>query len=193
MPPAERLGIFGGTFDPVHVGHLVAALEARTQLQLDRVLLIVAGDPWQKQGDVIAPAAARFEMVAASVEGVDGLEASRLEVDRTGPTYTVETVAELTAPGRDLFLVVGSDVASRLSTWHRAEDLRRAVTLGVVTRSGEPRPDLDGWQTAFVSMPRLDISSTDLRTRLTRDLPVDFLVPAAALRVIRDQDLYRNG
>ena len=91
----ERLGILGGTFDPVHVAHLAAAAAARDQLGLDRVLVVVAGDPWQKRGRVCAPAEDRYEMVAAAIEGVAGLEASRIEIDRAGPTYTVDTVEGL--------------------------------------------------------------------------------------------------
>ena len=98
----------GGTFDPVHVAHLAAAAAARHQLGLDRVLLVVAGDPWQKHGTVVAPADARYEMVAAAIDGVDGLEASRLEIDRPGLTYTIDTVEQLQPPDRELFLIVGS-------------------------------------------------------------------------------------
>ncbi len=120
--PVERLGILGGTFDPVHVAHLAAAAAARDQLGLDRVLVVVAGDPWQKRGRVGAPAEIRCEMVAAAIEGVEGLVVSRLEIDRPGPTYTIDTVEALAAePGRELFLIVGSDVAASLTTWHRAD------------------------------------------------------------------------
>ena len=112
MGSRERLGVFGGTFDPVHVGHLVAAVEARYQLDLDRVLFVVAGDPWQKRGQVVAPADARFAMVAGAIADVDGFEASTIELDRSGPTYTIDTVADLAAAHRDLFLIVGSPNSS---------------------------------------------------------------------------------
>ena len=90
--PSEKIGILGGTFDPVHVGHLMDAGAARHQLGLDRVLVVPARDPWQKQGRVIAPAEQRLEMLVAALDGVDGLEASRIELDRDGPTYTIDTV-----------------------------------------------------------------------------------------------------
>src|SRR5881392_3622519 len=92
---AERIGVFGGTFDPVHVGHIVAAVEARRALGLDRVVLVPAGDPWQKRGSVTAPATDRLAMVQAAVDGIDGVEVSPLEVDRNGPSYTYQTLEAL--------------------------------------------------------------------------------------------------
>jgi nicotinate-nucleotide adenylyltransferase len=188
----ERLGVLGGTFDPVHIAHLVAAMEARDQLALDRVLLVVARDPWQKAGQVVAPAEVRFEMVAAAVDGVAGLEASRVELDRPGPTYTIDTVVELEAPQRELFLVLGSDAASRLETWKRAPELRERVTLALVCRGAEDDCDdrLDGWRVVSVAMPLLDVSSTDIRARVAAGRPIDFLVPAPAVRVLREHHLY---
>jgi len=180
----------GGTFDPVHVAHLVAATEARSQLGLDHVLVVVAGDPWQKHGAVVAPADLRYEMVAAAVDGVDGIEASRLEIDRSGRTYTIDTVEELRAPDRELFLIVGGDLVDRLATWHRVDELRDLVTLAVIERAGDACAPPREWKSVPVSMPRLDISSTDLRRRLAAGEPVDFLVPAGALRVLRAHALY---
>lgn len=185
--------MFGGTFDPVHVAHLVAAMSARHQLGLDRVLLVVARDPWQKHGDVVAPAAARYDMVAAALEGVNGLDASRIEIDRDGPTYTIDTVHDLHAPDREIVLVVGSDVASRLGTWHRVDELRAAVSLAIVAREGEPVVLPDGWRAEAVSMPRLDVSSTDLRRRVAAGEPIDFLVPPAAVQVLRARALYTSS
>jgi nicotinate-nucleotide adenylyltransferase len=189
--PRERLGIFGGTFDPVHIGHLVAALEARYQLALDRVLFVVARDPWQKHGTVVAPAAARFAMVRAAIAGVEGFEPSTIELARGGPTFTIDTVEELTADDRDVFLIVGADAAARLDTWERASDLRTAVRVAVLARGDEGAPAAPpGWDVCPVAMPRIDVSSTDLRERLARGAPIDFLVPAAAIRVIREHRLY---
>ena len=192
----ERLGVLGGTFDPVHVAHLAAASAARYQLELDRVLVVVAGDPWQKRGRVCAPAEARFEMVEAAIDGVVGLEASRLEIDRGGPTYTIDTVEALrreTLPA-ELFLIVGSDVAASVDTWHRAGALRAAVTLAIVDRedvaASAPPP---GWRSVGVRMPRLDVSSTELRRRVTAGESIDFLVPPPAARVLRARGLYTGG
>ena len=167
MGTRERLGVFGGTFDPVHIGHLVGAVEARYQLDLDRVLFVVARDPWQKRGQVVAPADARFAMVAAAVAGVDGFEASTLELDRSGPTYTIDTIADLAAAHRDLFLIVGADAAAGLDTWKRAESLREAVTVAVLARATDTALEpLIGWDARPVTMPRIDVSSTALRDRL---------------------------
>ncbi len=155
------------------------------------MLLVVAGDPWQKHGQVVAPARARYEMVSAAIDGVEGLEASRLELDRPGLTYTMDTIDELRAPDRELFLVVGADVAARIGTWQRVDDLRNAVTLAIVDREHDTPADAPaGWNTVRVSMPRLDISSTGLRARIAAGEPVDFLVPEPAVRVIRAQHLY---
>jgi nicotinate-nucleotide adenylyltransferase len=187
----ERLGIFGGTFDPVHVGHLAAACAARHQLRLDRVLLVVAADPWQKHGRVVAPAAARYAMVAAAIQDDAGLEASALEIDRSGPSYTIDTVEQLATSERELFVIVGSDVAASIGTWHRVDALREAATLAIVNREGcEAGRAPDGWRTAAVTMPRLDISSTDLRRRIAAGEPVDYLIPQGAVRVLRDHGLY---
>ena len=187
----ERLGILGGTFDPVHVAHLAAASAAGHQLALDRVLLMVARYPWQKHGRVDAPAEARYAMVAAAIEGVEKLEASRLELERDGPTYTADTVAELTEPGRELFLIVGADVAASLDTWDRVGELQERVTLALVDRpDGPSRVSPVGWRTVSVHMPRLDISSSELRRRIVAGEPVDFLIPAAAVQIIRSRGLY---
>jgi nicotinate-nucleotide adenylyltransferase len=196
-PHRQRIGIFGGTFDPVHVGHLVAALEARQALELDRVLLVVAGDPWQKTDlRPVTPAEDRFAVVAATVEGIEGLEASRLEIDRSGPSYTADTVRQLSDahPGAELFLVVGDDVAAELSTWQRVEEVVGAVTLVIVQRGGvSPVPDPAGWAVRRVGIPALEISSSDLRERLATGRNVHFLVPEAAIRCIVSRNLYASG
>lgn len=196
----ERLGILGGTFDPVHVAHLAAASAARAELGLARVLVVVAGDPWQKRGRVCAPAEARYEMVAAAIDGAEGIEVSRLEIDRAGPTYTVDTVEALRgeASERELFLIVGSDVAASVETWHRADALRAAVTLAIVDREGvapsaAPPTAPPGWRSVCVHMPRLDVSSTELRRRVAAGESVDFLIPPPAARVLRARGLYTGG
>jgi nicotinate-nucleotide adenylyltransferase len=183
--------MLGGTFDPVHMAHLAAATAARDELALDRVLLVVARDPWQKRGRVCAPADARFDMVVAAVEGIDRVAASRIELDRPGPTYTVDTVETLRreAPDRDLFLVVGGDVAAGLDSWHRAGDLCETVTVAVVDRDGSGGAP-PGWRTVPVPMPRLDVSSTEVRRRIAAGESVTGLIPAAAERVLRARGLY---
>ena len=163
----ERLGIFGGTFDPPHVGHLVTAVNVRHELALDRVLLVVNDQPWQKLGTRdITPADDRYAMVEAAVGSVEGLEASRLELDRGGMSFTADTLHDLRAddPRRELFVVLGSDAAEGLPTWERADEVRRLATIVVVERPGarvaQPPP---GWSWQGVEVPRLEVSSTDLR------------------------------
>ena len=189
---AERIGVFGGTFDPVHVGHIVAAVEARRALGLDRVLLVPAGDPWQKRGTVTARAADRLAMVEAAVEGIEGLEVSPLEVDRDGPSYTYQTLEALSGPERDLFLIVGADVAATMHSWVGVEHLPALAHLVVVDRVVDDGFDgLPGWDLERVAIPRLDVSSTDLRSRAARGWPLDGLIPPGAVRIIAERRLYR--
>lgn len=182
--------MLGGTFDPVHVGHVVLACEARYQVGLDRVMLVVAGDPWQKRGQVVAPATERLAMVRAAVEGIAGLEASDLELHRAGPTYTADTLQALAGADRELFLVMGADVAASLDTWERMERVRELTTLVVAGRPGATAPELPGWRVVRIDVPDLRISSTELRDRLAEGRPVDGLVPPGAVRVIREHGLY---
>jgi nicotinate-nucleotide adenylyltransferase len=191
----ERVGVLGGTFDPVHIAHLVAAVTARHALGLDRVLLVVAGDPWQKRGTVVASAADRFAMTQAAVADVDGVEVSAIEIERTGPTYTIDTLRALTAADRELFLIVGADVAAGLDTWHRADEVRAAATLVVVSRNGDDGETAEAaaakaGRPVHVRIPRLDVASSDLRVRVANGEPVDGLVPPGAVRVIRERHLY---
>jgi len=189
----ERLGVLGGTFDPVHVGHLMDAAAARHQLDLDRVFVVVARDPWQKRERVIAPAEVRYQMLVAALDGTEGIDASRIELERDGPTYTIDTVEQLASPDRELFLVIGSDVAAGLSTWHRVDELRERVTLAVVDREASPFPSPAGWRVERVAVPRLDLSSTDLRARVAAGEPIDFLVPTPAARILRAHHLYEGS
>ncbi|MDQ4096417.1 MAG: nicotinate-nucleotide adenylyltransferase [Actinomycetota bacterium] len=201
----ERLGIFGGTFDPIHVGHLVAAVNARCALRLDRVLLVVANQPWQKSERRLTPAEDRYAMVAAAVgepgARAAGLEASRLEIDRGGESYTADTLEQLAGEGeggggggRKLFLIVGTDVANQLETWERPEVVQRLATLVVVDRPGAPDPVLGtGWRVERVAIPHLDISASDLRARAAAGQPLDWLVPSATIACIRERGLYAGG
>ncbi len=193
---APRIGVLGGTFDPIHVGHLVAAVNARHALDLDRVILMVANLPWQKTGQrAVTPAEDRLAMVEAAVGDVEGLEAGRLEMDRGGESFTADTMVELASlhPGASLFLIVGWDVAAELTTWDRWEDIQRLATLVVVNRPGAGRPaglDGEGWRVEEVTVPNLEISSTDLRSRAATGRPLDYLVPEAAVHCLRARGLY---
>lgn len=187
------IGVFGGTFDPPHIGHLVAASHVAHELRVDRVLLVVAGEPWQKAGLPLSAAADRLAMVAAAVEGVEGLEASALEVERGGPSYTADTLAALTgaSPGVPLYLVLGSDAAAGLGSWERVDEVRRLARLVVVTRPGAETAGVPlGWEATTVVIPRLEVSSTDLRARVVDGRPLRWLVPDPVVTIIEERGLY---
>ena len=189
----QRIGLFGGTFDPPHVGHLVTAVNVRHALQLDVVILMVANVPWQKAGTrPITDAEARFRMVEAAVADVDGLQAGRTELDHGGPSYTADTLAYLAQehPGAALFTIVGDDAAAKFETWERYEEVAARSTLVVVDRPGDPVELPDAFEWARVEVPRLEVSSTDLRDRCRDGRPLDYLVTEPVLDVIRTLCLY---
>src|SRR5580658_6396943 len=173
----------GGTFDPPHAGHVAAARAVIDQLGLDRLLLVVANDPWQKSGQrEVSPAADRFALVEAVAPEIPGAEASRLEIDRGGPSYSVDTAEEILAEAGgqpvELYLVVGADLVPELGSWHRAADLRRLVTLAVVSRPTGTAPVAPpGWRVAWVDGPQVAVSSSEVRERLAAGVPVDDVVP----------------
>jgi len=196
MTPPQRVGLFGGTFDPPHVGHLVTAVGVRHALDLDVVVLMVANIPWQKVADrAITPAADRLAMVAAAVDDADGLVAGDDEIRAGGESYTADTLTALAAryPGADLFTIVGDDAAAGLLTWRRFDEVVAASTMVVVDRPGVQveLPALPGdapW--CRVEVPHLEVSSTDLRERVSDGRPLDYLVPPQVLAVIADRGLY---
>ena len=193
-PVPVRIGVFGGTFDPPHVGHLVTAVNVRYALQLDRVLLVVASVPWQKDGQRdVSPAEDRLALVEAAVAGVPGLEASRIELDRDGPSYTADTLRDLAVryPGAELFTVLGEDAAAGLETWERYQEVVARSTMVVVERPGWRRSVLPAhvsW--AHVEVPHLEVSSTDLRARVVDGRPLDYLLTPAVIEGIRQRRLY---
>jgi nicotinate-nucleotide adenylyltransferase len=210
-PRSERIGIFGGTFDPPHIGHVAAARAVLEAVALDRLLLVVANDPWQKSPTrTITPAEDRFAMAQALAEEIPGAEASRIEIDRGGPSYTVMTAETLLAqaaeagrPPPEIFLVVGADLTPDLVTWERVDDLKHLVTLVVVSRPpspstpGTPRKDASpphlsppGWKMQWVDGPQVDVSSSAVRDRLKEGGPIDEMVPAEVVRCIRRRNLY---
>ena len=192
----RRLGLLGGTFDPPHIGHVASAAIVRHALGLDAVWLVVANRPWQKEGQrAISAAEDRLAMAAAAATGVEGVTASRIEIDRGGPSYTADTLADLQAeaPDRELFVVLGADAAGGLPTWERPDEVRRRATVVLVDRPGMPAPEPPvDWPIVRVPMPRLDVSSTDLRRRVAAVEPIDGLVPPAVRAVIVERGLYRG-
>ncbi len=186
-----RLGVYGGTFDPVHVAHVVVAAEVRHALALDEVMLVPAGDPWQKTGRVVATKQMRAEMCELAVAGVEGIGVSRVEVDRVGASVTADTLETLGGPGIELFLILGTDAAANLPTWRRLDETRHLATVVVVERVGEhAEPPGPEWEFVRVPVPRLDISSSDLRERLSTGAPVDGMMPPAVVQFIGRQGLY---
>lgn len=191
----QRIGVLGGTFDPVHIGHLVTAANVRHELGLDVVLFVIAHDPWQKADRDVTPSDLRLAMVEAAVAGHDGLEASDLEIERGGVSYTADTLATLAAgnPGSELFLIIGQDQAANLHTWDRVEEIRRLATLVVVRRPGSVGDLSDSAaSTVEIDVPLLEVSSSDLRARFGDGRPVDWLVPAPVVRFVRERGLYRQ-
>jgi nicotinate-nucleotide adenylyltransferase len=186
--------VFGGTFDPPHVGHLVTAVNVRAALDLDTVLMVVANRPWQKEGQRhITPASDRLAMVQAAVRDVTGVEASTIEIDRGGASFTADTLASLAveAPDAELFTIVGDDAAAAITTWERVDEVVSLSHLVVVDRPGAQVTLPNGFDWIRVEVPRLEVSSTDLRARCVDGRPLDFLVPWAVLDVIERQSLYR--
>lgn len=192
-PPQRRVGLFGGTFDPPHVGHLVTAVNVRHALELDVVVLMVANVPWQKEGSrAITPASDRLAMVEAAVRDVRGLVPGRQEIDHGGPSYTADTLVVLADeyPGAEFFTIIGDDAAAGLRTWTRWEEVVERSQLVVVDRPGDPVVLADDIDWIRVEVPRLEVSSTDLRARFTDGRPLDYLVTQPVLDVIRARGLY---
>lgn len=190
---ALRIGLFGGTFDPPHVGHLVTAVNVMHTLDLDRLILMVANMPWQKQGSRrITPAQDRLAMVEAAVRGVPGLEAGRTEIDRGGASYTADTLVSLADnhPGAQFFTILGDDAAAGLPSWERFRDVLDRSRIVVVDRPGMPVVLPEGIDWIRVEVPRLEISSTELRSRLVDGRPLDYLITPPVLGVIRERALY---
>ena len=169
-------------------------MNVRRALSLDAVLLVVANDPWQKSGTrSITPAADRLAMVQAAVEGIEGVEASAIEIERGGPSYTIDTVEQLLAadPDSEVFVIVGADAAGGLDTWERCRDLADLASLVVVDRLGTyAPPPPDWWPATHVEIPRIELSSTDLRERIADGRPLDYLLPEAVVTCIDQRRLY---
>ena len=195
-PKQQRIGLFGGTFDPPHVGHLVTAINVRHALSLDVVILMVSHDPWQKTGvRDVSPAEDRFALLEAAVRNVEGLVAGRDEIDRGGPSFTADTLQGLTRtyPGAQLFTIVGDDAAAGLPSWERAEQVASQSQLVVVDRPGASVALPQQFEWIRVESPRLEVSSTDLRSRFADGRPTDYLVTAPVLNEIQIRGMYGSG
>jgi nicotinate-nucleotide adenylyltransferase len=206
-----RLGILGGTFDPIHIGHLALAEEVRETLDLVRVLFVPAGDPWQKGGTGVTPADVRHALVERAIADNPSFAASRLEVDRPGPTYTADTLAAIAdaerAAGRepDLWFILSAEALAGLPTWRDPERVLELAHLAVVPRVDDAE-DLaaasarfaadfpgQGERAVFLPGPRLAISGTLVRARVAAGRSVRYLVPDAVAAAIREYALYQPG
>jgi nicotinate-nucleotide adenylyltransferase len=193
----RRLGVFGGTFDPPHVGHLALAECAREALGLEVVLFVPAGAPPHKRAPR-TPAAARVAMVRAAVRGNRAFRVDTRETRRVGPSYTVDTLRALAArdPGAELWLLVGADMLATMGTWHEIGAIVRLAHIAAAIRPGAPKPRRAAWQRGgrgitWLANPGLDVSSSDVRARARRGHSVRYLVPDAVERYVRARRLYR--
>ncbi len=197
-----RRGVLGGTFDPIHHGHLVLAERAREQLELGKVLWLPAGDPWRKADRQVTAVKHRVEMVHRAIDGSSEFELCTLEIEREGPTYTVETLAALKEqyPEDELFFLLGQDALEDVPNWRDPERLIALARLAVATRGGERRsaaaldrlvPGLSG-RVTWIEMPYLEVSATELRRRAAAGQSLGDGTPDAVAAYIRDQRLYRG-
>ena len=192
-----RLGVFGGTFDPVHIGHLILAEAAREQLQLDRVRFVPAGDPWRKSHLDVTPAQHRLAMVRLAVANNQAFEVDDCEVVREGHSYTVDTLRLMRrglGPEDELYLIVGEDALADMPNWRDPEGISGEAKIAVVPRQEvelPPNLPFKPWRLVQVEMPYIGISSTGLRERVRRGQSLRYMVPEAIEAYIREQGLYR--
>jgi nicotinate-nucleotide adenylyltransferase len=194
----RRIGVFGGSFDPPHLAHLALARVARDTLALDEVLWLPAGQPWQKGGHTRASGVQRAAMLRLLTRGEPGFVVDPRELHRPGPSYTADTLRELSVehPGAALFLVIGADQLSRLDTWYDSGEITRLATLAVAAREGQAVQPPATWAGRTIAwrelpLPRIDISATEVRRRLAAGEPVSPLVGEAVAGYIDQQHLYR--
>lgn len=191
-----RLGVFGGTFDPLHIGHLVVVDDAAATLKLDRVFFIPTGTHPLKRAQVEAPAPLRLKMVEAATAGSELFMADDREVRRSGPSYTVETLKELRTeyPGAEFLLLLGTDLLREIGEWHRAREIAELAQITVISRAeiaNDLGPGID-FKYERVDVTHLAISSSDIRRRVKQGEPYRYLVPAPVHRIITEHSLYQE-
>jgi nicotinate-nucleotide adenylyltransferase len=190
----QRLGILGGTFDPVHIGHLILANQARELFELNRVLFIPAGSPAYKLASVYASAEDRYRMLQLATEDDPFLSVSRMEIEREGVTYTIDTVRQLIEElpaGSELFFITGADVAADMHTWKNADQLANLVTVLAANRGDDDvveNPAL--YKIHRFTIPSIDISSSEIRKSLAQGRSVRYLIPVCVERYCRENNLY---
>ncbi|HEY0303598.1 MAG TPA: nicotinate-nucleotide adenylyltransferase [Longimicrobiales bacterium] len=190
-----KIGILGGTFDPPHVGHLIAAQDTFDALSLDKLVFIPARVPPHKQHESVTPAELRLRMVSAAIAGDDRFAVSDVELRRTGPSYTVDTLRDLAQeyPQDELLLLVGVDQVREFSTWREPQEVLRFAKLVMLARSGIEEAPLSGIVHMTVPVTRIDVSSTLIRARAGAGRPIRYLVPEAVEKIILAERLYSGS
>jgi nicotinate-nucleotide adenylyltransferase len=190
-----RLGVMGGTFDPIHHGHLVAASEVQTLFDLDEVVFVPTGEPWQKDHMTVSPAEDRYLMTVIATASNPRFTVSRVDIDRQGPTYTIDTLRDLKAqrPDAELFFITGADALAQILSWKDVDELWELARFIGVTRPGHELSDqgLPRHRVTLQEVPAMAISSTDCRERVAGGCPVWYLVPDGVVQYIAKYHLYR--
>ena len=191
----RKIGVMGGTFDPVHHGHLVAASEVADRFALDEVIFVPTGRPWQKSADLVSPAEDRYLMTVIATASNPRFSTSRVDIDRDGPTYTADTLADLhrTVPDAELFFITGADALAQILSWRKVEEMFSLAHFVGVTRPGYELADahLPKGSVSLVEVPAMAISSTDCRERVAQGRPVWYLVPDGVVQYISKRRLYQ--
>lgn len=189
-----RIGVMGGTFDPIHHGHLVAASEVQQQFGLDQVVFVPTGTPWMKQG--VTESEHRYLMTVIATAANPRFTVSRVDIDRGGPTYTVDTLRDIRAlhPDADLFFITGADAVAQILEWKDVDEIWDMAQLVAVTRPGHQLrvSELPPEHVSVLEVPALAISSTDCRARVASGFPVWYLVPDGVVQYIGKHRLYRD-
>jgi len=201
----RRIGVFGGTFDPPHIGHTSAALTAMRKLELDFVLMVVANDPWQKTGQnndsskidtsTVSKPDDRLEMLKRAMNDHDDLMADDMEILRGGRTYTIDTVSELNDrfPESEFFLLIGADVAKDFDSWREPHEICKMVNVVVLTRSGTDRSEIDeAWDFSFMDIPAIDVSAKEIRLKVSKGESLEGMVSPLVEEYILSAGLYRD-
>jgi nicotinate-nucleotide adenylyltransferase len=198
MGDAQRLGVVGGTFDPIHHGHLVAASEVAHLFALDEVVFVPTGQPWQKEGRQVSTSEDRYLMTVIATASNPRFSVSRIDIDRGGPTYAIDTLRDLRAERGDeaeLFFITGADALAQIMSWQGVNELFALAHFVGVTRPGHRLTvqGLPGDRVSLVEVPALAISSTDCRQRVASGQPIWYLVPDGIVQYIAKRRLYRHS
>jgi nicotinate-nucleotide adenylyltransferase len=197
MAQRRRIGVMGGTFDPIHHGHLVAASEVQAWFDLDEVVFVPTGEPWQKSGREVSAPEDRYLMTVIATASNPRFSVSRVDIDRGGPTYTIDTLRDLGAsrPDTDFFFITGADALAQILTWRDADGVFELAHFVGCTRPGTTIDDatvdrLPGGKVTLIEVPALAISSTECRARASKGDPVWYLVPDGVVQYIAKRGLY---